>query len=236
VMAAAVAGLVLVIRRKTAWAAILLWIPLPFYVYSIAFGSVPIFIQPLWPHAFYNSRYGMGLLPALALFGTFSLNWLDERLSVSRPLWSRLMQPIAILLVALNAVGMIYFVPLVLKEAQVNSTTRVAFESAVAREIGTFPLGVPILMYNSDHVGALQQAGIPLIQTLNEGDYDSWKAALNEPAKKAAYVVAIAGDPVSEAVKKHPEGLTELTVLCTTGQPCARVYRSDLYHSSPTNH
>ncbi len=135
---------------------------------------------------------------------------------------SRLLQPILILLVVLNVVGMMYRIPLVLKEAQANSTTRIAFEGAVAREIGSFPQGVPILMYNSDHVGALQQAGIPLSQTLNEGDYDSWKAALDAPAKRAAYVVAIAGDPVSEAVTKHPDGLTELTVLCTTGQPCAR--------------
>ena len=39
--------------------AALLWIPLPFYIYSVAYGSVPIFIPQLWPHAFYNARYGM---------------------------------------------------------------------------------------------------------------------------------------------------------------------------------
>ncbi len=65
----------------------------------------------------------------------------------------------------------------------------------------------------------LQQAGIPLRQTVNESDYDSWKAALDAPAAHAAYVIAIAGDPVSKAVAAHPEGLTELSVLCTTGQP-----------------
>ena len=85
-------------------------------------------------------------------------------------------------------------------------------------------------MYNSDHVGALQQAGVPLRRTLNEGDYDSWQAALRSPAEHAAYIVAIAGDQVSKAVAEHPEGLTELTVLCTTGQPCARIYRSDQFH------
>jgi hypothetical protein len=236
VMVAAIAGLVLAIRRGTGLASILLWMPLPFYVYSIAYGSVPIFIPPLWPHSFYNSRYGMGLLPALALFAALSLSLLDERLSILRPLWSRLLPPIMVLLVALNAIGMMYQVPLVLKEAQTNSVTRIPFEAAVAREIASFTPGLPILMYNSDHVGALQQAGIPLQQTINEGDYDSWQAALRAPAKHAAYVVAIAGDAVSQAVAAHPEGLTELTVLCTTGQPCARVYRSDLYNSSASPH
>ncbi len=86
VMAAAIAGVVLAVRRKVGLASILLWIPLPFYVYSIAYGSVPIFIPPLWPHSFYNSRYGMGLLPAFAVFVALSLNYLDERWSTSRPL------------------------------------------------------------------------------------------------------------------------------------------------------
>jgi len=136
------------------------------------------------------------------------------------------MQPIALLLIALNTVGMMYATPLVLKEALVNSTTRVGFETALARQIGEFPYGSTILMYNSDHIGALQDAGIPLRQTVNEGDYDSFQAALAAPAEHANYVVAIAGDPVAAAVAQHPQGLTELTILCTSGQPCARIYRS----------
>ena len=65
-MVAAIAGLILAIRRRLALPSLLLWLPLPFYVYSIAYGSVPIFIPQLWPHSYYNSRYGMEMLPALA--------------------------------------------------------------------------------------------------------------------------------------------------------------------------
>jgi hypothetical protein len=171
----------------------------------------------------------MEMLPAFAVFAFVALAWLQQWWMQSQPLAARLMQPIVLLLVAGNTIAMMYRVPLVLKEAMVNSTTRVAFEEAIARELRTFPPGVPILMYNSDHVGALQQAGIPLRQTLSESDYDSWKAALASPAEHAAYVVAVAGDPVSEAVKEHPRGLTEMVVLCTTGQSCARVYKSDRF-------
>ena len=227
VMAAAIGGLVLAIRRRLALSAILLWLPLPFYIYSIAYGSVPIFIPQLWPHSYYNSRYGMEMLPALALFAFLAVQWIEKRWGLSQPLAKRLMQPIVLLLIALNPVGMMYRTPLVLKEAMNNSTTRVGFESALARQLLAFPKGSVILMYNSDHVGALQCAGIPLRQTINEGDHDGFQAALAAPAEHAAYVVAIAGDPVSTAVAAHPEGLTELTILCTTGQPCARVYQSD---------
>ena len=66
--AAALAGLWTVARSARDKAVLLLWLPLPFYVYSISYGSVPIFIPQIYPHSFYNSRYGMEMLPALALF------------------------------------------------------------------------------------------------------------------------------------------------------------------------
>ena len=127
VMAAAIGGLVIAIRRRLALSALLLWMPLPFYVYSVAYGSVPIFIPQLWPHSYYNSRYGMEMLPALAVFAFLAVQWLEGRWSESQPLAKRLMQPIVLLLIALNTIGMMYRVPLVLKEAMVNSTTRVGF-------------------------------------------------------------------------------------------------------------
>ena len=123
-----------------------------------------------------------------------------------------------------------YSAPLVLKEALVNSSTRVPFERDLALVLEEFPPGAPILMQESDHIGALQDAGIPLHQTLNESDYDSWHAALADPAGHAAYVVALQGDAVSKAVAERPGGLEELTILCSTGQPCARIYQSQQYH------
>ena len=96
VMAAAIGGLIIAIRRRLALPALLLWMPLPFYIYSVAYGSVPIFIPQLWPHSYYNSRYGMEMLPALAVFAFVAVQWLEGRWSQSQPLAKRLMQPIAL--------------------------------------------------------------------------------------------------------------------------------------------
>ncbi len=110
--------------------------PLPFYVYSIAYGSVPIFIPQLWPHSYYNSRYGMEMLPALAIFAVLGCAVAAASGGASRNRWWRgCCSRFCLLLVALNAVGMMYRVPLVLKEAIVNSTTRIAFETALGREL-----------------------------------------------------------------------------------------------------
>ncbi len=108
-----------------------------------------------------------------------------------------------------------------------NATTRVPFERNLALVLDELPPGVADPDAESDHIGALQDAGIPLKQTINESDYDSWRAALEDPAGHAAYVVAFDGDAVSKAVAAHPEGLEELTILCGTGQPCARIYQSE---------
>jgi len=263
VMAAALAGLWMVLRRRIARASLLLWVPLPFYVYSIAYGSVPIFIPQLYPHSFYNSRYGMELLPALSLFACVAAAAMEQHLArpgatpadVSSPNTGagnsvRPLYLAALVLVLVNPLAMVYGSalvqqcaqwierhpsnllanygpPLVLKEALVNSTTRVPFERNLALVLEDLPPGSPILMQQSDHIGALQDAGIPLRQTINESDYDSWHAALQAPSDHAAFIVALAGDAVSDAVQQHPEGLQELTILCSTGQPCARIYRSE---------
>ena len=231
-LAAALWGLWLTFRKNFSSAqrvAVLLWMPIPFYMYSVSYGSVPIFIPQLYPHSFYNSRYGMEMLPGLVLFGFITVAWLERMWVTTRPLLTKLLPRIMLGVAALNSVAMMYFVPLVLKEGEVNAMTRMPFETSIARQLESFPQGVPILMHTSDHIGAIQQTGMPLKQILSEGDYDSWKAALNAPAEKADYVVAIAGDPVDQAVMAHPENLTELTVLCTTGQPCARIYKSDVW-------
>ncbi len=90
----------------------LLWVPLPFYVYSIAFGSVPIFLPQLWPHAFYNTRYGMEMLPALSVYGALAGERGEVWLRTGAAPWqrwaARYWQRTASALCALNAVLMIY--------------------------------------------------------------------------------------------------------------------------------
>jgi hypothetical protein len=215
----------------------LLWVPLPFYIYSVAYGSVPIFIPQLWPHSYYNARYGMEMLPALAVYGALAGEQLDVWMRGKTAGWAkvgaRLWQPTAMLLCVANSIAMMYFIPLVLKEGMVNAATRQALESSIAFELEQMPQNVPVMMALSAHVGAVQTAGRSLIGMVSENDSQSFDAALKDPAHSAAYVIAIAGDPVSKAVQEHPEGLKELSVICTTGQPCARVYRSEVWSLSP---
>jgi hypothetical protein len=116
--------------------------------------------------------------------------------------------------------------PLVFQEAVANSRSRIAFETALAKALLGMPAQGLILMRVSNDVGAVQQAGIPLHRIVNEGDYLTWQHALQDPARGASMVVAVDGDPVAQAIERHPEGLQLVNVICSTGQPCARIYRS----------
>jgi hypothetical protein len=218
-------------RAETlAW---LLWVPLPFYIYSVAYGSVPIFIPQLWPHSFYNARYGMGLLPALSIYGALAAERLEVWFRAQGKIWTRFAvrfwQPLAMVLCVANSIAMMYRIPLVLKEGMVNSTTRMALERLIATQLESMPANVPVMMALNAHVGAVQTAGRTLQSMVSENDSQTFDAALADPAHHAAFVIALVGDPVDTAVAAHPEGLIELEVLCTTGQPCAKVYQSLLW-------
>jgi len=71
VMAAAVAGLWIALRQRTARASLLLWVPPAFYVYSVAYGSVPIFIPRALSALVLQRAVRMEMLPALALFASW---------------------------------------------------------------------------------------------------------------------------------------------------------------------
>ncbi len=99
------------VRARGEGLALLLWAPLPFYVYSVAFGAVPIFIPQLQPHAFYNARYGMELLPALCLYPALAGERLELWLRSGTAGWQRVgarfWQPAAMVLCAFNSVLMV---------------------------------------------------------------------------------------------------------------------------------
>jgi len=218
---AALIGTVVIVRRNKSLrsVALLIWFPLPFYAWSIAYGSVPVFIPPWGPNSWYNTRYGMELLPAFAIFPVAAL-FAIARSRQTIFLW------IGWLLAAANAAALAHATPLVLQEAIANSATRVPFERQLANALATIPPNDSVLMYTSAYAGALQTAGMPLHQTINESDYYWWQPALAAPAAHADYVVAVDGDPVAQAVAVHPANLAPIATITSQGQPRAIVYRS----------
>jgi hypothetical protein len=214
-------------RLRSMW---LLWVPLLFYPLSIAYGGVPIYLPVWWPFSFYNVRYGIQLLPAFAVSVAVISYFL---VTSARSPTARALAVSAPLLLMVGSYAAIWRAqPVCLHEAWVNSRSRLALETELARQLKMLPSDSTILMYLGDHSGALQQAGIPLRRVIQEGNHRTWKQpvdpdglwerALADPSHYADYIVAIAGDPV--ATSPSIPGLRSLVKIHTTGQPEVTIY------------
>jgi hypothetical protein len=201
---------------------LLLWLPLPFYALSIAYGSVPIYLPVWYPFSYYNVRYGLELLPVFAVFLAVLANFTLERLnrSVGIAAWV-----ILIAIMAASYLSVYRETPITLREAQVNSRSRTAMEHALAQAFDEFPPSSRLLMYGAEHAGAVQQAGIPWHRVISEGEHSDWEWALLDPARHANYVVACQSDPVWDAVRQHRAELTELLSINVPGQTRCTIYR-----------
>jgi hypothetical protein len=221
----------LLFQRKL-WPLLLLWTPVPFYMLSIAHSGVPIFVPTWWPFSRYNVRYGIEMLPAFAVFTATTAYGLLRFASTTRT--RLIIASIFLLLTAISYVQVLFAGPVSFEEAVINSRTRIAIESEVARYLEALPPDSTILMYVGGHVGAIQQAGIPLAHVINEGNHRPWmhpsdaeglwEKALQHPASYADFVIAFDGDPVATAAD-HSEMKT-LLILRVTGQPQATIYRT----------
>jgi hypothetical protein len=223
---------VVVLFQRKLWPLLLLWIPVPFYMLSIAYGGVPLFIPTWWPFSYYNTRYGIQMLPAFAILTAIAAYGLLRFFA-----GKKIRMGIAICFVALITASYAQVLrvgPIVFREAVVNSRTRVALEKQLASILSTLPADETFLMYLGDHVGVFQRAGIPLSHVINEGNHRPWKRpsdpdglwekALANPGAYVNVVIAFEGDPVATTANKA--GLNSVLVLHVTGQPQATIYRT----------
>ena len=224
-LALALLGTVTVLlMRQGAWPLLLLWLPLPFYALAIAWGGVPLFIPVWWPFSYYNTRYALELLPAVAVFWAAGAS-LVLRSHPSR-MWRGAVMAAALVLIAFSYGSIWRTVPIALREVRANGGARYAIDAQLATILRRIPQDSTILINIGDHGGALQKAAIPLRRSINEGNYQLWTAALERPsAAGAEYIIAADGDPLSEAVRRHPEGLMIVGVVDAPGQNAVRIYR-----------
>jgi hypothetical protein len=203
---------------------LILWLPLPFYAYSVAYGSVPIFMPVWWPHSYYNVRYGLELLPAFALCVAL-VPFAAERVGRGKT-WLVAVCVLAIATVSWSYVVVERWTPICLREARVNSKSRIELESRLAPILAGLPPDSKILMQTGEFVGALQDAGVPLSRVVWEGDHPTWDKAMSAPGDYADYVVAFAGDNVWYATKLFPQNLEKIAEFDTPDKPRVTVYRT----------
>jgi hypothetical protein len=216
--------------REQSASLLLLWVPLVFYALSIAYGSVPLHVYTWWPFATFNQRYGLQLLPMFAV-STGVLTASVFLLGAGGRHGGKLVAAM-FALVVVSYTSLWKAEPQCLKEAQRNWEIRHTLNSAVQRVVTRLPRNSRFLMDLGEHVGVMEQAGIPLRQVVNNENHRPWKRptdpeglwerALADPPRYVDFVIAFDGDAVDQGA--NLSNLTVLAEIHATGQPHARIY------------
>jgi 4-amino-4-deoxy-L-arabinose transferase-like glycosyltransferase len=222
-----VAGAIAARMKGRLWPLALL-IPAPlFYLWSMYAGGTPIYMPHLWPFSYYNTRYGLEALPALALASGALVIAVGRRW---RPAAACILVAIAVLpwLWTPHPEGWICW-----KESQVNSVARRTWTRAAADYLAPrYVRGTGVFIPFGDLTGILRMAGIPLREALHEDNPPDWLMAVALPQvflrqEWAVYdsegvmsrlaQTAVGGAPRYHCVK----------VIALKGEPEIRIYKRD---------
>lgn len=211
---------------KRQWLLALVLFALPaFYVTSLYSSGTPIFVPSLWPHSWYNTRYGLSTLPAAA-FGVAAL-------AAAAPQRVRGIFT-AILLAACLSPWLLN--PnmnnwLCWKEGQVNGAgRRIWTRQAVEYLQPRYRAGDGILLSFGDPAGILRESGIRISEALHEGDGPLFQAALARPDlfMWEEWAVCIEGDRVSMAMnrlRRGPRRYERLRTFTAAHSPVVEIWR-----------
>lgn len=183
------------IKRRFAPLLFLLLTPL-FYTWSVYSSNAPIFMPHLWPFSYYNTRYGIAVLPLAAFAAGALVLVIPARLRASAFLIPLI--ACSVWLVSPSREKWICW-----KESQVNSVSRRAWTNAAAQFLRrNYQPGQGILTSSGDVPGILCAASIPLAESLNIGNGDEWLVTVTRPDlfHRPMWAIAQAGDSLSKAL------------------------------------
>jgi hypothetical protein len=192
------AGTLAALWKRAFWPLLLLALPGVFYIWSIHSSGTPIFLPNLWPHSYYNSRYGLALLPLAAFCGS--------ALVAIAPRY----RPIAALAVVLLASLPWLLNPrpeawITWKESETNSVARRAWTREAAGYLAArYHSGDGVFTSFGDYTGVFREAGIPLQDTLTGDNGPHWQAAVLRPDLFLweQWALVMGGDPVQTAINR----------------------------------
>lgn len=198
-VAVASAGLIAALWKRIFWPLLFTALLPLFYLWSMHSGGTPIYVPQLWFSSYYNTRYGLAALPLLAVAGGCLILIASNRL---RPFLAAATIAIAIFpwLIHPRPDDWICW-----KESQVNSEARRAWTRDAANFLAAeYQPGQGIFTSFGDLTGIFREAGIPLRDTLHQGNVLEWLSATRRPDLflRQRWAVAIAGDEVATAVEQ----------------------------------
>jgi hypothetical protein len=206
----ALAGAAAALVKRVFWPLALLALPGMLIIWAMhSSGGTPIFLPTLPPNSYYNARYGLAVLPLLALAAAALVAAAVVAAAAAAP-W--LVHP-----AAANWV--------VREEGYHNDEARREWASEAAQYLGPrYVRGSGIVSRSGTMIAIYREMGIPIREVFTIDNGLPWQAAMQRPELwlHQEWAVAEGGDPVQSAVNK----------LALHG-PCYRLEQSIMVKNAP---
>jgi hypothetical protein len=217
------AGVVCAAVKRTAAAVLFLMLTPLFYMWSIHSSGIPIFVPQLWPHSYYNSRYGIAVVVLSAFAAGAIVIALPER-------WRRFALLLPVIALAPWVIQPSKQNWICWKESEVNSVSRRAWTAAGAEFFGRHyqpSQGILTESGTGDVSGIFCRASIPLRETLHIGNGPAWMANTARPdlLHQELWAVAQAGDPVAKALAAPGSAYRVFDEIRVPGAPVLNIYQ-----------
>jgi hypothetical protein len=215
------AGIVCAMTRRVIFPIVFLSLTPVFYVWSIHSSKLPIHVPALWPHSYYNNRYGMAVL-VLAAFACGAI-------ALVLPARARL---VGLAAPALCAMFWAWHASprnwIIWKESQVNSVSRRAWRNAAADFLKrNYRPGEGILSGTGDLPGIYCQASVHFRETLNIGNGPDWLAATSRPdlIHRERWAIVQHNDFVWRALQRSGSPYRLVRKIEVKGAPALEIYK-----------
>lgn len=218
-------GLLAMALKRIWWPAVFLLLGPAFFVWSMYGSGATIFVPILHPFTYYNTRYGMIVLPLAALAAAGLLALVPERAQ----------RATAILVVAIGISPWLAYPKQVnwvtWVESRENSQDRRAWtrEAAVYLRDKYLP-GRGIVAHFGDQTEIFRNAGIPLRQTVHDGDGLYFQAIAQRPETFLwqEWVIARPGDALARGMQTYSaksQRYRRVKIVEVRGHPALEIWR-----------
>jgi hypothetical protein len=205
--------------------AVLLLVPLPFYIQAMAHAAVPLYVPTLFPYTHYNLRYGMEMIAAVALFPSFVIS-------------TRLGRNLRIILmiVFLGLMGWQFAQMtargpaelLVVKEGIRNTPCRARRQRAIIDFLRRSYDGKRLLVAAGKWPCVMPELGIYFRNTLGNHNRRYWPRMQTEPAKWVEWIIRGDGDAIDGLMQAYPAAFKDFEVVdqgTFQGEGSFKIYR-----------
>jgi Dolichyl-phosphate-mannose-protein mannosyltransferase len=197
-------------ERARRAAALLFLVPFVFYVDSMAHAAVALYVPTLFPNTYYNLRYGIEMLPAVAIFPSFLITWRTP--------------------VRLRAVlaGVIVFAVLgqftfsiargirelpVVQESIRNTPCESPMQQAVIHYLQDHYDGGRLLVALGKWPCVMPAIGIPFRHTISESNRKIWRQLPQNPGVWVEWILRSDGDSADELMRAYPAAFQEFDLV-----------------------